>query len=161
MYWKPFLLGILFFAVSIFLIMFTVGIATGSIDGHEEYQYTIKTEQVNEDEMVEQHTDMENLTEEQQDILFRAFKKTDHFFGSASITVATDERVKTFDSWLVIEVKGVPLLVAVEGPIVTGKIGPIGKFVVSTMFGSFGFLFLLASLACIADGIQERKASHF
>lgn len=82
-----------------------------------EYEYTVKAEQVNEDEMVDEAIDYENVSDAEQEVLFDAFKKSDHFLGGAEAYIRTDEPVENVSNeWRVIEIKGVPLLVSIEGP---------------------------------------------
>lgn len=82
------------------------------------YQYEVKAEQVNEDEMTEGQDiiEYENLTEEQQEVLFRAFKESDNFLDGASVTVRAEQKYDVFNDWRIIEIRGVPMLVAISGP---------------------------------------------
>lgn len=87
-----------------------------------EYEYTVKAEQVNENEMVNESVSYKNLSPEEQEVLFRAFKNSDNFLEGASSEVATDHPKNVSNEWQVVEVKGVPILMAIEGPekILTG-----------------------------------------
>lgn len=80
------------------------------------YQYDVKAEQVNDVDRVEDPTAFENLSQTERDVLFQAFKKSDHFLGASEVTVSSEQKMETFDGWRVIEIQGVVLLVAVDGP---------------------------------------------
>jgi hypothetical protein len=85
-------------------------------EGDTDYEYTVKAEQVNEDEMVDEAIEYENLTEAEQRVLYDAFKKSDHFLGGSEAVVVTDEPINVSNEWRVIEIQGVPMLVAFSGP---------------------------------------------
>lgn len=79
------------------------------------YHYEVKTQQAFDVDRVEDEdvTEIENLSADEKDVLYRAFKKEDHFMGSSKSWVYPDERLETFRGWRLVEVKGVVLLVAV------------------------------------------------
>lgn len=89
---------------------------TGMFPEQTEYEYEVKAQQVFDGERVEDGdvTEFENLSEDEQEILYRAFKKTDHFMGSSEVTVSTQTKHKVFDDWRTVESNGVLLLVAVQ-----------------------------------------------
>lgn len=80
------------------------------------HEYTVKTEQVQDAERVERATSLENLSQDEQQVLYDAFKNTDEFLGGAESTVRTDEPQQISQGWQVVDVKGVSLLVAIDGP---------------------------------------------
>lgn len=81
------------------------------------YNYEVKAQQVMDVDRVEDSdvTQLENLSTDEQRLLYDAFKKTDHFMGSSQVTLSyQDERLETFNQWKTIESDGVVLLVAVN-----------------------------------------------
>lgn len=82
----------------------------------DEYEYTVKTQQafdvsrVSDDDV----TAFDNLSSDEQDVLFDAFKKSDHFMGTSSETVYYDTEHDTFEGWRNIEMNGVVFVLAVN-----------------------------------------------
>lgn len=114
-----------------------------------DYQYEVKAEQVNEDEMVDEAVQMENLSEAEQDVLYRAFKKSDHFLGGSEAIVQTDEPLNVSEEWRVVEIKGVPMLVAISGPTEVSESAGVGVLAIIGM--SAGIVLGLVSLMMIKD----------
>jgi hypothetical protein len=83
---------------------------------HSEYNYDIKAEQVYDNDQINESVELQNLSQDEQALLYDAFKKSDHFMGGAEVTIEKQERLETFDGWKVVEYEGVYILVAIEGP---------------------------------------------
>lgn len=155
MNWTDFFTGLFCLLLSVFLIATGALAITGNVSETDDYRYTVKAEQVNDDEMPNDHIDYENLTESQQHVLFRAFKKSDHFLGGASVSVVVDEETEFFDGWHVIRVEGVPILVAVSGPQPSGvpRALEVGMGIFVLLFGVIGGL---VALFWLDDAYHER-----
>jgi hypothetical protein len=81
------------------------------------YSYEVKAQQVEDTDRVEAGdvVQLENLSEDEQELLYHAFKKTDHFMGASSVVLNyQDQRLDTFTDWRTVESNGVLLLVAVN-----------------------------------------------
>jgi hypothetical protein len=104
--------------VSIPLAVLSVGLMiVGGYPSETGYNYEVKAQQVFDAERVEDSdvTEFDNLTADEQDILYEAFKKTDHFMGSAQVTIVhRDRQFNTFTDWRTVESNGVLLLVAIN-----------------------------------------------
>ena len=87
-------------------------------DTYELYEYEIKAEQVydNTDESTQTATPISELSEAEQQMLYDAFKKNDHFLDGASVTIQQDEKIETLDPWKVVNINGVSMLVMIDGP---------------------------------------------
>jgi hypothetical protein len=83
---------------------------------HTTYEYDVKTQQVFDNDRINNSTKLSELSEDEQAILYEAFKKADHFAGSEEIHVTRSEKLDTFNQWRVVEYNGVYLLVAINGP---------------------------------------------
>ena len=82
-----------------------------------EYEYTVKVEQVNENDMPTESENYDDLSEAEKKVLFEAFKRSDHFLGGAEAYITTEEKLDIeTNEWKVVRVKGVPLLMAIMGP---------------------------------------------
>ena len=80
------------------------------------YDYDIKAEQVYDNDKISDSVELQKLSQDEQDLLYDAFKKSDHFFGSEEVTITRDSKLDTFDGWKVVEFQGVYILVAISGP---------------------------------------------
>ena len=80
------------------------------------YTYEIKAQQAYDVDRVSDSdvTQLENLSADEQDLLYDAFKRTDHFMGASEVTIFRDEQLDTFTTWKTIESNGIVLLVAVN-----------------------------------------------
>lgn len=116
-----------------------------------DYEYTVKAEQVNEDEMVNSSTDYDNLSEPEQEVLHRAFKKSDHFLGGSEAYVETDEPINASSDWRVVEVQGVPLLVSISEPVPVEKTTDVTMNGVSTIVQIVGLVVAVLALALAID----------
>lgn len=78
------------------------------------HEYSVKAEVV-DNSSVEEATHINEIDDNLSRMLFDAYKQEDHFFGETAVTETFDAQ---FDatSWQVVEVDGVMLLVAVDGP---------------------------------------------
>lgn len=86
-------------------------------DPETEYEYTVKAEQVQHGDDVTDAQDYGNLTDAERQVLFDAFKESDHFLGGSEESVHTDEPLENVSSeWKVVRVNGVPVLMAIQGP---------------------------------------------
>lgn len=92
------------------------GIFFGLFPQETTYQYEVKAQQVFDTDRVEDSdvTQFENLSDDEQYVLYKAFKKSDHFMGTSQVTVSTDEPYDTFTDWRTVESNGVLLLVAIN-----------------------------------------------
>lgn len=113
------LLLVVLFLISIPLTLFSMGaMLTGSFFPQEtSYSYEVKAQQVFDTDRVEDSdvTEFEDLSEDEQHILYEAFKKSDHFMGTSQVTVYNgNERLDTFTDWRTVESNGVLLLVAIN-----------------------------------------------
>lgn len=156
MIWKEFIKGVLVLLISAMLIGGGVFAVAGETPENDNYRYTVKAEQVNDNEMPESHTDYENLTKAEQKVLFKAFKKSDHFFGSSSVTVTVDEKVNFFDGWEVVRIEGVPILVAVSGPH-AGEMPRFMEIILGAVMFFSGCAGVLLSLVPLDIAINGRK----
>jgi len=126
-------------------------------DPEYEYEYTVKAEQVNENDMVAESEDFDTLSDAEREMLFDAFKKSDHFLGGASVELEYDEPVENIEQneWKVVRVKGVPILMAIDGPekredmTFKGFLGMWGLII-----GLFGSLF---GLSMAVEGIAKKR----
>jgi hypothetical protein len=154
MRWEDIILGVILLLVGGYMVMGGVTLATNGTDYH--YEYTVKAEQVNEDEMVDEAIDYENVSDAEQRMLFDAFKKSDHFLGGAEAYVHTDEPIENVSNeWRVIEIKGVPMLVSIDGPekeqVPDESFEPVGA-----VFGTIlGLLFVLMGLSGVIEGLSN------
>jgi hypothetical protein len=101
------------------LVLSTPFVAMALVDGDTEYEYTVKTEQVQSDSHSindSQVTPYDELTDNEQQALYDAYKQSDHFLGGAEVHIVTDERltVDTVGEWKVVEVQGVRLLTSIQ-----------------------------------------------
>jgi len=120
-----------------------------------EYEYTVKAEQVNEDEMVDEAIDYENISDAEQKVLFDAFKKSDHFLGGAEAYIETDEPIENVSNeWRVIEIKGVPMLVSIEGPEKVPADSEIGEDFLGLIVMVVAVFFALLGLAAASETFQ-------
>lgn len=154
MKWGDFLVGVFLLLLGGYMVMGGVTLATNGTDYH--YEYTVKAEQVNEDEMVDEAIDYDNVSDAEQRVLFDAFKKSDHFLGGAEAYVHTDEPIEDVSNeWRVIEIKGVPMLVAIQGP-EKEKVPAESFEFLGALFGiPLGLLIALFGLAGIGEGIAN------
>jgi hypothetical protein len=142
--------SILVFALAIVLgaLALQIGVIAyeEATDSREyDYEYYIKAEQVNEDQMVDNSTDFDRLTDVERELLFRGFKKSDHFLGGATATVEVDEPVgNVSNEWKVVKVEGVPILTAIQGPEQVEADSEIGADMVTV--GGFMVVLFLAWL---------------
>lgn len=105
-----------------FIVSIPVGIVgsgalvTDAYPQQHEYEYEVKTQQVMDVDRVEDSdvTPLEQLSDDEREVLYRAFKKQDRFFGSSQVIVTFNDKHDIFTEWRTIETKGVLLLVAVE-----------------------------------------------
>ncbi|AGM11537.1 hypothetical protein M199_gp129 [Halogranum tailed virus 1] len=113
------LLLVVLFLISIPMTLFGAGavLVGGFFPQETSYQYEVKAQQVFDGDRVEDSdvTEFEELSADEQDVLFRAFKKSDHFMGTSQVTVYNgNERLDTFTNWRTVESNGVLLLVAIN-----------------------------------------------
>lgn len=106
--------------------------------------------------MVEESISYDNVSEAEQQVLFDAFKKSDHFLGGSEAYVYTDEKIENVSNeWRVIEIKGVPMLVSIEGPDTMPDDEEGGEVLAMLFGGVFGavlsFYGLLAVVAVLLD----------
>lgn len=87
-------------------------------DEHEyNYEYQIKVEQVQSANSVNESVSYSSMSGSEREMLFDAFKRSDHFLGGASAYVTTDEPVANVtNEWRIVRVRGVPVLMAISGP---------------------------------------------
>lgn len=83
-----------------------------------DYRYTVKAEAVNENEMPTNSTNYDSLTDQEKEMLFRAFKERDGFLEGSAVVVEYEEPVQGLDtqSLRVVRVDGVPILLGIYGP---------------------------------------------
>lgn len=119
-------------------------ISTADVD----YEYRIKAEVVGDSDRLHDDVTYDELTDAERRMLYEAFKKSDHFFGSSEASVTVDERADvTDDEWKLVRVKGVPMLVAIDGPEATISNSPRGALgIVFTVLGLVGLLFSIVEL---------------
>lgn len=138
------------------LLVMTAGFGLVVADAETEYQYDIKTEQVESDSYSlndSEVTRFEDLSEDEQDALFMAYKKSDHFLGGASATIVVDEKLDLTEDerWRVVDIKGVRLLVGFHGPeprdTAHGPLSVVGILV--AILGGLGFMVGLADASTI------------
>lgn len=133
------------------LMLFALMLIVGSLGymfygGGTEYVYEVKAEQVNENEMVNESVEYDTLSEQEREMLFKAFKKSDHFLGGAEAHVAYDEPVEGIetDEWKIVRVKGVPILVAISEPMERNKLTP--WHFLSMLAASLGIIIFIIAL---------------
>lgn len=102
------------------LIVLIIGVAilfgiVAWVNGQKETAYTMKAT-VYDHDVPANTTNYSNLTDAEERLLYDAFKKSDHFLGGTEATVYSDEDGIT-PGWHVYNVRGVPVLVAIQGPI--------------------------------------------
>lgn len=109
------------FFVGFFLVLtvLLVGVSYGSfilMETTTEYEYEVKAEQVYDSRHVSVNDSLQhyNLTDEQDEVLYRAFKNTDGFLEGSSSYFQSPENYTVFDDWRVVNVNGVSLLVAIQ-----------------------------------------------
>lgn len=154
MNWKDMIAGVFLILLGGFLLFSGYSLATNGTDYH--YEYTVKAEQVNEDEMVDGAIAYKNVSEAEQAVLFDAFKKSDHFLGGAEAYVYTDEPIENVSNeWRVIEIQGVPILVAIQGPVQEST--PSESFELAVVFFGIplGLILLLLSFEAFAKGLED------
>jgi hypothetical protein len=101
------------------LVLSTPFVAMALVDGDTEYEYTVKTEQVQSDSHSindSQVTPYDELTDKERQALYDAYKQSDHFLGGAEVFIVTDERLTgdTVGEWKVVEIQGVRLLTSIQ-----------------------------------------------
>lgn len=115
-------------------------------DAH--YQYTVKVEMVNENGMPSESVNYDELSEQEQEMLFEAFKESDSFLDGEKEYLRYDEPVEvTTGEWKVVRVKGVPILMAIQGPEKRTNAGEQGLDGLAIIVGAFLFLALLIQVA--------------
>lgn len=137
---------VLVFGIALFIVG---GYGAFVVEPEMDYEYTVKAEQVNDGDMVDGGASIEydSLSEEEQEVLYDAFKKSDHFLGGAEARVVTDEPIAVSDEWRVVEIKGVPVLVAISGPVEQDDLGLVGVVsVVGFVGGAYLSMFALIKL---------------
>lgn len=105
------------FIISMLLTPVALGAGyIGFFPEQETYHYDVKAQQVFDAERVEDGdvTQFEELEHDERELLYEAFKKTDHFMGSSEVTITKTEQLETFNDWRTIESNGVLLLVAIN-----------------------------------------------
>jgi hypothetical protein len=116
--WEDFKLVLfILFLISIPLTLVgMVGMFAGMFPEQTSYEYEVKAQQVFDGDRVQDSdvTEFENLSEDEREILYQAFKKTDHFMGSSEVVVYESTRHQVFNDWRTVESNGVLLLVAVQ-----------------------------------------------
>jgi hypothetical protein len=109
------------------------GLLVSNQHTHTAHTYTVKTEQVETLQDDQQIVTYDELEPDMKKALHTAFKKQDHFFGSASIEIEVYDGELAIDSgWKTVNVDGAVFLVSVQGPSeVTyyDALGVIGIFV--------------------------------
>jgi len=105
-------------AVAVVLTLLTVGsgYAFVNIDGNTVYEYSIKTEQVNDNSLLEENETIpiEDLSQDEQDMLYHAFKKSDHFLDGAQVVIETDEDLNYSSEWRLVSMDGVMFVTAMQ-----------------------------------------------
>lgn len=123
-----------------------------------DYEYTVKAEQVNEDEMVDEAIDYDNVSSAEQEVLFDAFKKSDHFLGGAEADIETDEPIENISNeWRVIEIQGVPMLVAIEGPVKVPADPETGKGLLGLSLVVLSIIVGFFAAMMTKDGLQGKE----
>lgn len=117
-----------------------------------EYQYEVKAQQAFDVDRVDDSdvTDFDDLEADEQELLYRAFKKSDHFMGESEVTIHTDEQLDTFTDWRTVESNGIVLLVAVDetreehldSSVRWAKLWGYSMLVAIVLFFLFGLLWL-------------------
>jgi len=139
------------------------GMATNSIYPHETtYEYEVKAQQVFDGEHVEDSdiTEFEDLSDDEQEVLYEAFKKSDHFMGTSEVYVSNGpERLDTFHDWRTVESNGVLLLVAInEHTETTPDSSEYEWYHWISIFGMIYFTFILFILIVIPRTMFRRKS---
>jgi len=80
------------------------------------YEYSIKAEQVEDARAVNISTvqSVKNMSDGEQELLYTAFKRSDHFLGGAEAFVRTHENYSITDGWDTVQIAGVVILYSVE-----------------------------------------------
>ena len=115
--WIKVSLGLMLLGAVVFGAHHTITNYDGG-DTYELYEYEIKAEQVydNTDESTQTATPISELSETEQQMLYDAFKKNDHFLDGSSVIIQQDEKIETLDPWKVVNINGVSMLVMIDGP---------------------------------------------
>lgn len=114
-------LTILFIIALLTIPITFFGVMLGYFPEQYDYRYDVKTEQISDTDWVEENevVQFENLTDDEQQVLYDAFKEQDHFFGSSEETAGEyDEPLDTFDGWKTVERGGALFVMAVEENVV-------------------------------------------
>lgn len=108
------------------------------------HEYSVKADVV-DNSSVDNVTHINEIDDNLSSMLFDAYKQDDHLFGSAEVTEQFDA---PFDvpEWQLVEVDGVTLLVAVDGP---------NTSVVTPSYSLLGFPVVLVSLVPLLIGIDN------
>lgn len=114
------------------------------------YEYDVKAEQVYDNGKINESVTLQELSQDEQKILYDAFKETDDFLGGSNVLVKSDQRLDTFDGWKVVEYNGVYLLVAIDGPYV--------ETVHADWTGFVSPLICILSIAISLTGLKEMVA---
>ena len=117
----------------------------------ESHEYQVKVEQVEQGSQVNDSVVYDNLSEDEREMLFRAFKKNDHFLCSSSTHTRTEEKLNVeTNEWKVVRVNGVPILMAIlyagSQKVPSGTTAAQAAFVAATMslvVGAIGILILI------------------
>lgn len=82
----------------------------------KDYTYHVKAQQAYDVSRVESDdvTAFENLSGTEKELMYRAFKKSDHFMGTSEVRIQSDEQLTEFQGWRSIEVNGVVMVIAVD-----------------------------------------------
>lgn len=115
------------------------------------HQYEVKTEQVQSDAAtVNESVQLDDLPTKQSEIVFDAWKKSDHFLGGSSTYVSYDERLNltSENRWHVVEIEGVKLLV---GIFYDESWEPV------TAAGLFTILLTILGVVTLFFALEERK----
>lgn len=123
-------------------------------DGGTMYEYSVKTEQVNDNSLLEvnETIPIEDLSSDEQDMLYRAFKKTDHFLDGAQVIVETNEQVEYSEEWRLVSMDGVMFVMAIQEHDTYetfGLVSGTGLFV--------GIISMLISQSILLHGLDERE----
>jgi hypothetical protein len=118
---------LIFGLITILCALYFVG---GYAPMETAYRYEIKAEQVYDSGEINESVELQNLSQDEQQLLHDAFKDSDEFLGDAEVTVKRQERFDTFDGWRVVEFQGVYILVAIDGPEVVERFGSIVPWIV-------------------------------
>lgn len=130
-----------------------------------DYQYTVKADQIGENEMFEdrQVTPYQNLSENEQKMLFEAYKQSDGFLEESETIVTVDEPMENVTMWQAVNVKGVPMFIGITGPEKVISDSDSWDFLIvlvgSLLFLLFGY-FSAGLLKKTKDDILEFREYH-